>query len=68
MGKERAVRRGATIAAREHAVRHVGHRYLEALVEIGVLGEEQMDRDKLFAHPKRMALLTRVGNDFALFG
>ena len=49
-------------------MRQVGQRFLEALVERGVFGEEQMGRDELLAHPKRMALVTRESNDFALYG
>ncbi len=44
--------------------RHAASRYLKQLVEIGVLKELTMGKDKLFIHPKLMQLLTRDSNDF----
>lgn len=45
--------------------RHAASRYLKKMVEIGVLQETAMGKDKLFIHPKLMRLLTRDSNDFA---
>ena len=49
----------AGIAGRQAASRH-----LKALVSIGVLSEQAVGREKLFVHPKLMALLTRDVNAF----
>jgi Fic family protein len=38
--------------------------YLKALVEIGVLAEKSAGREKLFIHPRLMAILTRDANDW----
>ena len=45
--------------------RHAASRYLKRLVELGVLQETPMGKDKLFIHPKLMRLLTADGNAFA---
>lgn len=45
--------------------RHAASRYLKKMVEIGVLQETAMGKDKLFIHPKLMRLLTGDSNDFA---
>ena len=45
--------------------RHAASRYLKMLVEVGVLQESTMGKDKLFIHPKLMRLLTRDSNEFA---
>ncbi len=47
------------------AKRQAASRYLKALAGIGVLREEKSGREKLFIHPKLMALLTRDGDEFA---
>jgi Fic family protein len=47
--------------------RHAASRYLKTLVEIGVLQETAMGKDKLFIHSKLMRLLTRDSNDFARY-
>jgi len=39
--------------------------YLKALVDIGVLNEEKVGREKLFIHPKYMKLLTGDSHQFA---
>lgn len=44
--------------------RQAGSRYLKALVSIGVLREQTLGREKLFLHPKLLALLTRDANAF----
>lgn len=47
--------------------RQASSRYLKQLVEIGVLQEVPVGREKLFLHPKLMKLLTRESNNFALY-
>jgi Fic family protein len=44
------------------AGRQAASRYLRQLVEIGVLEEKLVGRDKLFVHPKLLQLLTRDSN------
>ncbi|SDW07658.1 protein adenylyltransferase Fic [Nitrosomonas oligotropha] len=44
------------------AGRQAASRYLKQLVEIGVLEERTVGREKLFIHPKLMQLLTRDSN------
>lgn len=46
------------------AERQAASRYLKALASVGVLREQSVGREKLFVHPKLMALLTRDGNNF----
>jgi len=43
--------------------RQAASRYLQDLVEAGVLREQVVGREKLFIHPRLMQLLTRDGND-----
>ena len=50
------------IVERDIAGRQAASRYLKQLVEIGVLEERTVGRDKLFIHPKLMHLLTRDDN------
>lgn len=50
------------------AKRQAGSRYLKALAGIGVLREQKFGREKLFIHPKLMALLTRERDDFTPYG
>jgi Fic family protein len=50
----------------------LGHRqtasvYLKALVDIGVLKEEKVGREKLFIHPKYMRLLTGDSHQFVAY-
>jgi Fic family protein len=47
--------------------RQASSRYLKQLVEIGVLQEVPVGREKLFLHSKLMKLLTRESNNFALY-
>jgi len=47
------------------AERQAASRYLKQLVEIGVLDEKPVGREKLFIHPKLLRLLTREDNQFA---
>jgi Fic family protein len=49
------------------AGRQAASRYLKALVSIGVLSEQAFGKEKLFVHPKLMALLTRDSNTFASY-
>jgi Fic family protein len=51
------------LVERNIAGRQAASRYLKQLVEIGVLEERTVGRDKLFIHPKLMHLLTRDDND-----
>lgn len=51
----------------------LGHRqtasvYLKALVDIGMLKEEKVGREKLFIHPKYMQLLTGDSHQFNPYG
>ncbi len=46
------------------AKRVTASRYLNELVEIGVLREEPAGKEKLFVHPKLLTLLTRDTNSF----
>lgn len=50
------------------AKRQTASRYLKLLVEIGVLEERQVGREKLFVHPKFMALLKSEGHTFIPHG
>ena len=49
------------------AKRQTASQYLKQLVDIGVLVEAPMTKEKLFIHPKLMQLLTRESNEFALY-
>jgi Fic family protein len=51
------------LVERDIAVRQAASRYLKQLVEIGVLEERTVGREKQFVHPKLMHLLTRDDND-----
>ena len=46
------------------AKRQTASQYLKQLVEIGVLVEVPVTKEKIFVHPKLMQLLTRDSNDF----
>ena len=52
------------VTEREIARRETASRYLKVLVKIGILSERTFGREKLFIHPKLMALLTRDSNDW----
>jgi Fic family protein len=54
---------GAGIAKRQTA-----SLYLKQLVAVGVLTELDAGKEKLFIHPKLMALLTRDSNEFVPYG
>jgi Fic family protein len=55
------------LVERDIAGRQAASRYLKQLVEIGVLEERTVGRDKLFIHPKLMHLLTRDDNSIAAY-
>jgi len=46
------------------AKRQTASQYLKQLVDIGVLVEAPVTKEKIFVHPKLMQLLTRDSNDF----
>ena len=46
------------------AKRQAASQYLKQLVEIGVLIEAPVTKEKLFIHPKLMQLLSKVSNAF----
>ncbi len=46
------------------ARRQTASRYLHALVDLGVLRTRRLGREKLFFHPKLLALLTEEPNEF----
>jgi Fic family protein len=52
---------------KEIAGRQAASRYLKQLVEIGVLHERIVGREKLFIHPKLMHLLTRDDNTVSAY-
>jgi Fic family protein len=49
------------------ARRQAASRHLKALVEIGVLQEMQLGREKIFIHPKLMQLLTHDSGAFSRY-
>lgn len=49
------------------AQRQAASRYLKELVEIGILRELRVGREKLFLHPKLMELLKRDSNEYILY-
>jgi Fic family protein len=55
------------LVERDIAGRQAASRYLKQLVEVGVLEERTVGRDKLFVHPKLMQLLTRDNNEVAAY-
>jgi len=57
----------ANLVDKKIAQRQAASSYLKELVNIGVLKELQVGREKLFTHPKLMQLLTRDNNQFAAY-
>lgn len=55
------------VVDKQIAQRQAASRYLKALVQIGVLQEMQVGKEKLFIHPKLMQMLVRDSNDFTLY-
>ncbi|UOO81599.1 Fic family protein [Uruburuella testudinis] len=49
------------------AKRQTASRYLQSLIEAGVLNEIRVGRDKLFIHPKLMELLSGNNNEFSRY-
>jgi Fic family protein len=49
------------------AGRQAASRYLKQLVDVGVLEEKPVGRDKLFVHPKLLQLVTRDSNRFVSY-
>ncbi|MDP2821941.1 MAG: Fic family protein [Sulfuritalea sp.] len=54
----------ANLVEKDIAQRQAASRYLKDLVQLGVLKEIQVGKEKLFTHSKLMQLLTRDDNDF----
>jgi Fic family protein len=54
----------ANLVEAKIAGRQAASRYLKALVNVGVLREQSVGKEKLFVHPKLMTLLTRDSNAF----
>lgn len=55
------------VVERGLGTRQSASRYLHGLVDAGVLREVRVGREKLFLHPRLMALLTRDSNEIAAF-
>ena len=49
------------------AKRQAASRYLQDMVELGVLVEQTLGKEKLFIHPKLMKLLSHDGNQFETY-
>ena len=49
------------------AKRQAASRYLKVMVELGVLEEQSVGKEKLFIHPKLMKLLSRDSNQFETY-
>lgn len=56
-----------SVVDRNIAKRQTASVYLKQLTSIGVLEEQTVGKEKLFVHPKLMALMTRDSNDFELY-
>jgi Fic family protein len=57
----------ANLVEKDIAKRQTASVYLKQLVEIGVLQEQQVGKEKLFVHPKLMQLMTIDSNKFELY-
>lgn len=57
----------ANLVDRGIAKRQTASVYLKQLCDIGELEEHKVGREKLFLHPKFLALLTRDNNEFELY-
>jgi Fic family protein len=55
------------LVEKDIAGRQAASRYLKQLVEIGVLEERAVGREKLFIHPKLLHLLTREDNALSFY-
>ncbi len=49
------------------AKRQAASRYLKDMVELGVLVEQSVGKEKLFIHPKLMKLLSQDGNQLETY-
>jgi len=49
------------------AKRQAVSRYLKSLVDVGVLNEISVGKEKIFIHPKLMKLLSRDTNQFEVY-
>jgi len=65
---ERPYCRIGDLAEKGIAKRQAASRYLKELVQIGVLQEITMGKEKIFLHPKLMQLITRDNNQFEYYG
>jgi cell filamentation protein, protein adenylyltransferase len=54
----------ANLVEAKIVARQAASRYLNALISIGVLREQDLGKEKLYVHPKLMMLLTRDGSAF----
>ena len=52
------------VTAKKIAERQTASVYLKELVNVGVLEEKPVGREKLFIHPKLLRLLTQDANEF----
>lgn len=57
----------SNLVKRDIARRQTASSYLQQLCEIGVLREIRAGREKLFVHPRLVALMTEDANDFPLY-
>ena len=57
----------ANLVDKDIAKRQTASVYLKQLVDIGVLQEQQVGKEKLFVHPKLMQLMTLDNNKFELY-
>ncbi|AGH42686.1 hypothetical protein [Paraglaciecola psychrophila] len=64
---EQPYRRIANLVEKDIAKRQTASVYLKQLVDIGVLQEQQVGKEKLFMHPKLMQLMTLDSNKFELY-
>jgi hypothetical protein len=57
----------ANLVEKDIAKRQTASVYLKQLVDIGVLQEQQVGKEKLFMHPKLMQLMTLDSSKFELY-
>ncbi len=65
---EQPYSRISNLVDRGIAKRQAASTYLKKLVELGVLEEMNIGKEKLFLHPKLLRLLTSDDNTFSLYG
>jgi hypothetical protein len=61
---EQPYRRIANLVEKDIAKRQTATVYLKQWVDIGVLQEQQVGKEKLFMHPKLMQLMTHTASNF----